>query len=190
MVSPPGFFTHNYSRFLITACSQYVLYTFIRDVQSKLLYGLSKLASSIPGMPQCDEVYISLMVSCWFDTVSPIALIMGWWICPVDEGACMADSESMHMTPHCREFCVMCCVASRIACSSAENIEEDDDRARCWMIASYWSLHSPLIQLFWIHWCKVTVCSGGVSVILWTRTVDHNEGSAAKDLPLSLLTII
>ncbi len=34
----------------------------------------------------------------------------------------MADSESVHMTPpsHGREFCVMCCVASRIACSSVE----------------------------------------------------------------------
>ncbi len=30
----------NYLRFLITSCSQYVLYTLIRDVQSTLLYGL------------------------------------------------------------------------------------------------------------------------------------------------------
>ncbi len=38
------------------------------------------------------------------------------------------------MTPHCREFYVTCCVASRIACSNAENVEKEDVIAGCWVI--------------------------------------------------------
>ncbi len=42
----------------------------------------------------------------------------------------MVECALVHMTMHCREFCVMCCVASRIVCNSVENI---DGRTRCWM---------------------------------------------------------
>ncbi len=35
----------------------------------------------------------------------------------------VADSEPvLSMTPHCCKFCVVCCIASRIPCSSAANI--------------------------------------------------------------------
>ncbi len=41
----------------------------------------------------------------------------------VKESGC---SELVRVRPHCREFCVMCCITSRIACGSAENIEKED----------------------------------------------------------------
>ncbi len=75
-----------------------------------------ELASSFPGTPWNDEVRINLRMSCWLDTVFLIMLTMEWWGCLVEESACMADIESVYMTLHFREFCVMCCIASRIAC--------------------------------------------------------------------------
>ncbi len=69
----------------------------------------------------------------------------------------MADSELVHMTPPYRAFCVMCCVASRIVCSSVENIEKEDGRdLRC-------NIHNPLTRALWHHLKDVTseftICS-------------------------------
>ncbi len=69
----------------------------------------------------------------------------------------MADSELVHMTPHCREFCVMCYIAGRIACSSVENIEEEDGSMPCWMICEPPVTAQPIVRLFWILECEGTV---------------------------------
>ncbi len=45
--------------------------------------------------------------------------------------ACMADNESLCMMLHCKEFSVICSIKSRFACS-AENIQKEDGRMRCW----------------------------------------------------------
>ncbi len=60
----------------------------------------------------------------------------------------MADNESMHMKPYYREFCIMCCIAGRIACSSAENIKKEDGRTHCWMICELLVAAQPTSSAF------------------------------------------
>ncbi len=88
----------------------------------------------LPDMLRCDRVHISLRLNCWLDTISLITLTIGWRGRLIEESACMTDSESVHLMPHYREFCVMCCIASRIACSSAENIKKKYCRTHCWIM--------------------------------------------------------
>ncbi len=54
----------------------------------------------------------------------------------------------VHVMPHCREFCVMCCVVSRIACSFAENIEKKDGKIHRWMICELLVTAQPTSSAF------------------------------------------
>ncbi len=77
--------------------------------------------------------------------------------------ACSVVNQLMHMIPVCREFHEVCKITSRnIACSSAENIKEVDDRLRSWMIGEkLWMTQANsiafldlFVQRNWVSsWC-------------------------------------
>ncbi len=60
----------------------------------------------------------------------------------------MPDNESVHITPHRRKLCVMGCIVSRIAGTSAKSIEKEDGRMRCWMICKLLVTAQPTSSTF------------------------------------------
>ncbi len=78
-------------------------------------------SSSLSGILRCDRVHINLKLSCLINKVSL-------------ESISMADDDSVHLMPHRKEFCIMWSIVSKIACISAEIIEQEDGRMCCWMI--------------------------------------------------------